>query len=226
MTMHVAEQHHLIIFVVHGDQLFGEVYRRVQQPTRIRPPSVQIRPYKIAAVVPSNHSIRIEHRHNLEDESLSQQLCLLVILLKQKLDGTVYQKLGRALSRMHSGGQEDDLFGLPARGFLPCRLLLLLLCSLFCIWIRIIRCCSGRAFCRTCALLVILSSRGLGRAIILVFLVEVTASLSTLFSTQLNVVLLDIVCDGQDVARVASHRLAQLLDFQHVVEVLDWIARP
>ena len=72
MTMHVTEQHNLVVFVVQSDQLLCEIYCRVEQSTWIRPSSIQICPYKVAAVISSYHAIWIKHRYNLEDESLSQ----------------------------------------------------------------------------------------------------------------------------------------------------------
>ena len=72
MTMHVTEQHNLVVFVVQSDQLFCEVYCWVEQSTWIRPSSIQICSYKVAAVISSDHAIWIKHRYYLEDESISQ----------------------------------------------------------------------------------------------------------------------------------------------------------
>ena len=40
-----------------------------------------------------------------------------------------------------------------------------------------------------------------------------------------DIILLYIVRNGQDIARIAGHRIAQLLNLEHIIEMLGWVAR-
>ena len=81
MSMHVTEKDYLILSMVGGDQLFSEVDGRVEQAGRIWPSTVEVATDHIAAIVPNDHAIRIQHWHNLEDESVPQKLGLSIVLL-------------------------------------------------------------------------------------------------------------------------------------------------
>ena len=81
MTMHIAEEHNLVLLVVASDQLFSKENSRMKQATRIRPSSVHIRANEVASVIACNYTIRIQHWDDLEHESFPQELSLFVILL-------------------------------------------------------------------------------------------------------------------------------------------------
>ena len=110
VPMHITVQYYLVLFVVVLDKLFCIVYCWVQNFRRVRPSSIQISARYIAAIVSNNNSIRIEHWYNLEDECVPEQLCLLVVLLEQKLYRTMTHVLCRAFTRMYSWCQKNNLF--------------------------------------------------------------------------------------------------------------------
>ena len=76
---------------------------------RIRPSSIQISSYHVTSIIADDNSIWIEHRDNFENECVSEQLGLFVILLKQKFNCTVDHELSVALSRVYSSRQKDYL---------------------------------------------------------------------------------------------------------------------
>jgi hypothetical protein len=58
------------------EKVFRIVYGWVQELGWLVPPSVEVHPQSVASVVTSNHSVRVKHRNNLEDELLSEELGL------------------------------------------------------------------------------------------------------------------------------------------------------
>ena len=93
MSVHVAKENDLVFFVVQSHKLLREVNGRVDQSGWVRPATVKIGTYHIAAIVAYYDAIRVQHGHNLKDESVSQQLRLSVILLKQEFYRTMYHEL-------------------------------------------------------------------------------------------------------------------------------------
>ena len=82
VSVHVAVEHDLVFFVVVLNQFLGVVDGWVQNFRRIWPSAIEISSSGIAAVVTSNDPVWVEHGHYLEYECVSQQLCLLIILLQ------------------------------------------------------------------------------------------------------------------------------------------------
>ena len=101
MPMHVTVEYYLVLFMVVLDKLFCIVYGWVQNFRRVWPSSIQISARYIAAIVSNNYSVWIEHRNNLENKCVPKQLCLLIVLLEQKLNRTMTHVLRRAFTRVY-----------------------------------------------------------------------------------------------------------------------------
>ena len=110
MAMHVTEQNDLILLVVRSNKFLRIVNSGVEDFGRIRPSSIQISSHHVTSIIASHYSIRVEHWDYFENECVSQQLRLFVILLKQKFNRTMNHELCVALSRMHARSEKDDLF--------------------------------------------------------------------------------------------------------------------
>ena len=76
---------------------------------RIRPSSIQISSYHVTSIIADDDSVRIEHGDNFENECVSEQLSLFVILLKQKFNCAMDHELSIALPRVYSSRQKDYL---------------------------------------------------------------------------------------------------------------------
>ena len=100
--MHITVENNLALLVTQVDELFRVVDCRVQYLRGIWPTSIQIDSHKIASIVPNYDAIRIEHRYNFEDESVSEELGVWIILLQEELDGALTHELGGTLTRMDS----------------------------------------------------------------------------------------------------------------------------
>lgn len=72
--MEIAVQHKLSFLFHPFDHLLRVEYRRVQFFVWVDPLSIQVHHTQIAAIVPHNNPVRIEHRHDLEDEVLAEYL--------------------------------------------------------------------------------------------------------------------------------------------------------
>ena len=66
--------------------MFRKKDLRVQELRGVRPTTVQVHTQNVASVVAINHSVRVEHRYNFENEQLSKGLCLLAPKLEYKVD--------------------------------------------------------------------------------------------------------------------------------------------
>ena len=88
------------------------------------PSSVKVNTKGITTIVTSHHTVRIEHRNNLEDKLLSHILSFFSLLQKE-IDDSLNQERGIAFTRMHSTSQKDNLFGMGHTN--PCKLLLFLI---------------------------------------------------------------------------------------------------
>ena len=71
MSVHVAEEDDLILFVVGSDELLGIVNSGVQNFGRIRPSSIQISADHVTPIIADHHAVWVEHRHDFENEGVS-----------------------------------------------------------------------------------------------------------------------------------------------------------
>ena len=92
--MHVAEEYDLVLPVVSRHELLGEVDCWVEQARRIWPSSVQVTADHVAAIVADYNSVRVQHGNYFEDEGVSQELSLSIVLLQQELNRTMNHKRG------------------------------------------------------------------------------------------------------------------------------------
>lgn len=92
------------------EQVLRVVDGRMQELGWLVPPSVEVDPQNIASVVPSYNSVRVQHRDNLEDELLSEELGLFS-LGQDEIDETLNHKRGVTLSWMHTAREKNHLFG-------------------------------------------------------------------------------------------------------------------
>ncbi len=70
--------------------------------------AVEVHPRQVAPVVPVDHPVDVQHRHDEEDEVLPQDLGLHGVA-DQVVDHVLDQVAHHALPGMHSGGQHDRL---------------------------------------------------------------------------------------------------------------------
>eukprot|EP00350_Pseudokeronopsis_sp_OXSARD2_P008100 CAMPEP_0170550902 /NCGR_PEP_ID=MMETSP0211-20121228/8912_1 /TAXON_ID=311385 /ORGANISM="Pseudokeronopsis sp., Strain OXSARD2" /LENGTH=390 /DNA_ID=CAMNT_0010857721 /DNA_START=52 /DNA_END=1224 /DNA_ORIENTATION=- len=109
MPMHITEDQNLMVYVHLSGEELGVVDCGVEELGGVDPAPVQVHSQDIASVVSLGHSVRIQHRNYLEDEGLSEELSLSVVLLEQEVDDPLHHKGRVALSRMHPTGQKDHL---------------------------------------------------------------------------------------------------------------------
>ena len=76
--MQITEKHDITDLLYAEDQFFKVEYLRVVDLGRILPLFVEIVSRYIGAVVAVNDTVRVQHGYDLEDETLSQSLCLWV----------------------------------------------------------------------------------------------------------------------------------------------------
>ena len=65
--------------------------------------TIQILRQCIQTVISTVNTIWIEHRYYFEDETVPQDLCLLIIFLCKELPDAIKNERGRSLTRMNSG---------------------------------------------------------------------------------------------------------------------------
>lgn len=82
MSVHIAKKHHLVFLVVILNKFLCEVDCRVKQARRIRPATIKVASNHITPIVTYDDPIRVQHRHDFEDESFSKQLSFFVVLLQ------------------------------------------------------------------------------------------------------------------------------------------------
>ena len=86
------------------------VYGRVQELGWLVPSSVEVHPQGVTSVVTSNHSVRVKHRNNLEDELLSEELGLFG-LGQDEIDEALNQKRRVTLAWVHTAGEVYHMLG-------------------------------------------------------------------------------------------------------------------
>ena len=81
VAMEITEEEHLVVLVAHFHKLFSVIDGWVEEFAGLWPSSVEVCSHKIAPIITINNSIWVKHRYNFENESFSQHLGLLIILL-------------------------------------------------------------------------------------------------------------------------------------------------
>ena len=92
-------------------QLLGVVNLWVQQLRGVRPSAVQVSANEVASVVAIDDTVWVEHGDDLKDELVSEHLGLLVVILKQKVNGSLDHETCVGLTRVHAACQEYCLLG-------------------------------------------------------------------------------------------------------------------
>jgi hypothetical protein len=92
------------------EKVLRVVNGRMQELGWLVPASIEVDPQGVASVVPSNHSVRIKHRDNLEDELLSEELGLFG-LSQDEIDEALNQKRGITLSWVNTAGEIYYMLG-------------------------------------------------------------------------------------------------------------------
>jgi len=72
----------------------------VEQLRRIKPPSIEVNSYHVAAVVAVHHPIRVKHWNYLEHKGLPQRLGIFTILKKEEINDPLDHIGGVAFARM------------------------------------------------------------------------------------------------------------------------------
>ena len=103
-------KHNDLILTELLEQVLRVVDGRMQELGWLAPSSVEIHPQGVTSVVPSNHSVRVKHRDNLEDELLSEELGLFG-LGQDEIDEALNQKRGVTLPWMHTAGEIYHMLG-------------------------------------------------------------------------------------------------------------------
>lgn len=67
-----------LLILAFYDELLGIVYLLMQRLVGVLPLAIQIDPRKRSAIVAMNHSIRVQHRDNFDDELIPQLFCVRV----------------------------------------------------------------------------------------------------------------------------------------------------
>jgi hypothetical protein len=103
-------KHYDLILTELLKKVFRVVDSRMQELGWLVPPSVEVHPQGVASVIPSNHSVRVQHRNNLEDELLSEELGLFG-LGQDEIDEALNQKRRVTLAWVHTAGEIYHMLG-------------------------------------------------------------------------------------------------------------------
>ena len=87
--------------VLHSEDLWRSF------PRRLQPLPIEIMPAQASSVITSNHSIRVKHRHNLENILVSQT-ARFWLLAHEKIDDAFHYKGSIRLARMDSWAEYDS----------------------------------------------------------------------------------------------------------------------
>lgn len=99
--MEVTVQHQVTLLFHSFDELFSVEDGGMELLAGVNPLTVQINTSKITSVVPIDHTIDVQHRHNLEDKVLAENLRDWRIA-HQEVDDVFDEVTCHALSRVHS----------------------------------------------------------------------------------------------------------------------------
>lgn len=64
----------------------------------------------VHSAVPIRHTIRVKHGNQDKDKIFSEQVCSVVIFIKQKLNNAFHAEAGRGFNGVDSGADKDDGF--------------------------------------------------------------------------------------------------------------------
>ena len=109
MAVDVTKHYDLILTEL-LEQVLRVVDGRMQELGWLVPSSVEVNAQGVASVVTSYNSVRIQHRDNLEDELLSEELGLFG-LGQDEIDEALNQKRRVTLAWVHTAGEVYHMLG-------------------------------------------------------------------------------------------------------------------
>ena len=106
MTMQVTHQENVSVLLKFLYHIFHVVNRRVQLAGWIDPASVQVHASQITSGAAVDNAIDVEHRNDLEDEVVSESLCL-DISRSQIVNDSLYHPRGACFTRVNPWWNDD-----------------------------------------------------------------------------------------------------------------------
>lgn len=92
-------------------------HRRIGFPDNRSVLAIQISSRQRTPVIPDNHSVRIQHGNELENE-LFPELPGLSGIAREEIQETFHHPGGRGFARVHSTGYHDGFLSLEEKGFI------------------------------------------------------------------------------------------------------------
>lgn len=101
MSMQIAEKHTASLFIDLHDELLYWVHGWVEKFWGIFPLSIEVTASKGTSIVTVDHTVRVQHRNNLEYEIVSQKLRLFIFGIRQKEQQTTHHPATYSFAGMH-----------------------------------------------------------------------------------------------------------------------------